>query len=574
MSVTVANDAINTGLVGYWKLDEGSGTTATDSSGNGNTGTLVNGPTWTAGRIGQGLAFDGLTNYVTVPSTAALNAYPLTVAVWMKTNSTTGVRGVVNKYLAGSYDGYQVFLNNGNLCAWYLRDTANYVYDGSGCPFNLAGYTDNQWHHVAFVVDASGGRLYVDGLVKGSLAWTGTAGPPSTAQPIHLGHYPGAFGGAEYFPGVLDDVRIYNRALTVEEIQALSTGGSGDVIWTNLVNVTATGNSVQKTSGCDGCPDAGATSQQQITSGDGYVEFTASETGALRFAGLSNGNPGTNAGGITFAIRLQSGIAEVRESGVYKADAAFMSGDVFRVAVESGVVKYYKNGTPFYTSSMGPTYPLLGAAALYNLNATITNAVIAGALAIASTDSTPPTVAITTPTSGATVAGTVTVAADATDNVAVAGVQFRLDGTDLGPEVTVPPYAISWVTNAVANGSHTLSAVARDATGNLAASPSVAVTVANDLSPPVISSVSASSISSSGATITWITNEPSDSQVEYGLTTTYGSLTPLNGSLATSHSQTLSGLTRNTWYHYRVRSRDAAGNLAVSGDFTFKTTKR
>ncbi|MBI2116975.1 MAG: hypothetical protein HYT85_18110 [candidate division NC10 bacterium] len=191
----------NPGLAAYWAFEEGTGTTAADSSGNGNTGTLVNGPAWTAGRIGQGLAFDGLTNYVTVPSTAALNAYPLTVAVWMKTDSTTGVRGVVNKYLAGSYNGYQVFLNNGNLCAWYLRDAANYVYDGSGCPFNLAGYTDNQWHHVVYVVDASGGRLYVDGVQKGSLAWTGTAGPPSTTQPIHLAHYPGAFGGAEYFPG-------------------------------------------------------------------------------------------------------------------------------------------------------------------------------------------------------------------------------------------------------------------------------------------------------------------------------------------------------------------------------------
>ncbi|MBI2116976.1 MAG: hypothetical protein HYT85_18115 [candidate division NC10 bacterium] len=200
VSVTVANDTSNPGLVGYWKVDEGSGTTATDSSGNGNTGTLMNGPTWTVGKLNSALSFDGLTNYVSVPHTAALDAYPLSVAVWMKTASTSGVRGIVNKYAAGSFNGYQLFMNNGNLCAWYLRDTSNYVYDGGGCTFNLAGYNDNQWHHVAFVVDASGGRLYVDGLLKGSLAWTGTAGPPSTTQPIHLAHYPGAFGGAEYFP--------------------------------------------------------------------------------------------------------------------------------------------------------------------------------------------------------------------------------------------------------------------------------------------------------------------------------------------------------------------------------------
>src|SRR5207245_2741765 len=138
-----------------------------------------------------------------------------------KSRAASGVRGVANKYVAGSYNGYNVFLNNGNLCAWYIRDPGNYVYDGSGCPFNVPGYNDNQWHHVAYVVDAAGGRLYVDGLEKGSLGWTGTAGGPTTTQPVQLGHYPGAFGGAEYFAGSLDDVRIYNGTLSATEILAL-----------------------------------------------------------------------------------------------------------------------------------------------------------------------------------------------------------------------------------------------------------------------------------------------------------------------------------------------------------------
>ncbi|TLY33841.1 MAG: hypothetical protein E6K62_06495 [Nitrospirae bacterium] len=62
--------------------------------------------------------------------------------------------------------------------------------------------------------------------------------------------------------------------------------------------------------------------------------------------------------------------------------------------------------------------------------------------------------------------------------------------------------------------------------------------------------------------------------MEYGLTTTYGKVTTLNINRVTLHSQTLNGLDRNTWYHYRVKSRDAAGNLAVSGDFVFKTARR
>ena len=101
---------------------------------------------------------------------------------------------------------------------------------------------------------------------------------------------------------------------------------------------------------------------------------------------------------------------------------------------------------------------------------------------------------------------------------------------------------------------------------------SVTVTQSGDVTPPVISGVSASNITSGGATISWTTNEPSDSQVEYGTTTAYGNSTALNPSMVTSHSQNLTGLTPGTLYHYRVKSRDAAGNLATSGDYTFTTS--
>ncbi|PYN90404.1 MAG: hypothetical protein DMD89_33675 [Candidatus Rokuibacteriota bacterium] len=98
-----------------------------------------------------------------------------------------------------------------------------------------------------------------------------------------------------------------------------------------------------------------------------------------------------------------------------------------------------------------------------------------------------------------------------------------------------------------------------------------ALGVPADTTPPVISSVAASNISTSAATITWTTNETSDSQVEYGPTIAYGRETTLDSALVTSHRVGLSGLTAGTLYHYRVKSRDAASNLAVSGDFTFTT---
>ena len=94
-------------------------------------------------------------------------------------------------------------------------------------------------------------------------------------------------------------------------------------------------------------------------------------------------------------------------------------------------------------------------------------------------DTIPPTVSITAPAAGATVSGTITVSATATDDVSVAGVQFKLDGVNLGAEVIAAPYAISWNTAGVRNMFHTLTAVARDAGGNIATSPAVTVRVNN-----------------------------------------------------------------------------------------------
>ena len=92
-------------------------------------------------------------------------------------------------------------------------------------------------------------------------------------------------------------------------------------------------------------------------------------------------------------------------------------------------------------------------------------------------DTTPPTVSITSPTSGASVSGTVTMTASASDNVGVAGVQFLLDGVNLGAEATAAPYSAPWDTTTASRGSHALTAVARDAAGNRATSAPVSVTV-------------------------------------------------------------------------------------------------
>src|SRR5258708_2165721 len=98
-------------------------------------------------------------------------------------------------------------------------------------------------------------------------------------------------------------------------------------------------------------------------------------------------------------------------------------------------------------------------------------------------DTTPPTVAIVSPPSGATLCGTVPVIASASDDVGVVGIRFKYDGIDIGAEKTTAPYAVAAYTTGVANGSYTLTAVARDAAGNVTTSAPVTVTVANPTSP-------------------------------------------------------------------------------------------
>ena len=121
----------------------------------------------------------------------------------------------------------------------------------------------------------------------------------------------------------------------------------------------------------------------------------------------------------------------------------------------------------------------------------------ASAAVTVSNDTTAPIVAMTSPTDGTTVTGTITVGASASDNVGVAGVQFTLDGVNLGAELTAAPYQLSWNSGSVPNGVHVLGALARDAAGNLN-NTSVSVTTSNDTTPPSVAMTNPAD----GATVT------------------------------------------------------------------------
>jgi Bacterial Ig domain/HYDIN/CFA65/VesB-like, Ig-like domain len=309
-----------------------------------------------------------------------------------------------------------------------------------------------------------------------------------------------------------------------------------------------------------------------IASAIARADFAVSPTGTVNFGSVNLGSSSER----TFTVSNTGG--------------GTISGSAFVVAPFSIV-----SGSPFTLSGVGATQavnvrfaPTTAATVSTNLSFTASGGTIAGIVTGTGTTATPtvtlsdttsPTVTVIAPVAGTTVTGAVTVSGNATDNVGVAGVQFKLDGANLGAEVTTPPYAATWNTTTTIDGAHVLTAVARDLAGNTATSATTTVTVANatrqatDVTAPVLSKASLS-VTSSGATIGWMTNKPSDTQVEYGLTGSYGSLAPLNTSLVTSHSQAINGLAPNTWYHFRMRARDAAGNLGVSGDYKFKTRPR
>jgi RHS repeat-associated protein len=165
---------------------------------------------------------------------------------------------------------------------------------------------------------------------------------------------------------------IIKRAHIAQLRQRSTSGTVGDtqnVTWTSLVGgVQANGNSLKKISGNNEW-DAGAVSTQTL-SGDGYVEFTAGPAVTWRMCGLGNGNSSAHHSDIEYAIFLDgTGSYAVFESGVQQGPSgSYTETDHFKVAVEGGVVKYYRNSTLIRTSSVTPQFPLLVDTSLNTVN--------------------------------------------------------------------------------------------------------------------------------------------------------------------------------------------------------------
>jgi hypothetical protein len=254
---------------------------------------------------------------------------------------------------------------------------------------------------------------------------------------------------------------------------------TADVTWTNAVGVQVTGNNLRQPSAPGGWNTAGAISQQGIVSLDGYLEFTATETTTLRMCGLSHGDSNQNYSDIDYAIYLNGGTVWVYESGTSRGSfGAYATGDVFRVSLEGGAIKYRKNGVEFYASLVAPALPLVVDTALCTYNATLGNVVLHGVLT-----GVPPIVSMTVPANNAAFAAQTAIALQASASApfgSVTKVEFYNSSTKLGEGTLVVGQPGNWLlllSSGLSAGSYTLTAVATDNLGLMATSAPVAIQV-------------------------------------------------------------------------------------------------
>jgi len=208
------------GLVGFWQFEEGSGTITADASGLGNTGTLINGPTWVSRNNDSALNFDGVDDYVDCGNDPSLNLTSnLTISAWINPRSfgQNGYGRIVDK--GSSSTGFSFFLNEADNNLGYV------IYGGTVVRSDAGVIALNQQQCVAVVYNGLSSTItfYIDGQEAGSSNYQ-TNPIDSSNDPLFIGIR--GYDLNRDFDGLIDEVRIYNRALSADEIQELYSAGT------------------------------------------------------------------------------------------------------------------------------------------------------------------------------------------------------------------------------------------------------------------------------------------------------------------------------------------------------------
>jgi len=217
---TSQNAKLTSGLVGEWSFNGAdiSGTTATDRSGSGNNGTLTNGPVVTNGKIGQALSFDGVNDYVSVGDVSALKftSGDFSFGLWLYSTGTLGLpfgkgnTGVFSPYLLYPSAGtLKIAIGNSAGSAWLTTTDLS------------ATITNNVWTHIFFTKAGAVIRLYKNG-VQTNVFTMASATILNNTLPVRIGADSNA---GSPWNGSIDDVRIYNRALSATEVKRLYNMG-------------------------------------------------------------------------------------------------------------------------------------------------------------------------------------------------------------------------------------------------------------------------------------------------------------------------------------------------------------
>jgi concanavalin A-like lectin/glucanase superfamily protein/Big-like domain-containing protein/purple acid phosphatase-like protein len=598
-------------LVAAYDFNQGSGATLTDASGNNNHGALTNGPVWTtAGKYGGALTFDGTNDLVSINDAPSLDLTTgMTLEAWVRPSTLSGWRTVVLKEIPSSL-AYCLYANQSAQRPGTEIRVGSNVYNSSG----IAALPANSWTHLAATYDGSIVRLYVNGSLAGSRAVSGSI--VTSSSPLRIG---GNLVWGEYFRGQIDEVKIYNGALTPSQIQSDMntpvTPAPGDTVAPSVAMTAPTNGSTVSgtiTVSAQGSDNVAVSSVQFLRDGASFGSADSASPYSVNWdtATSTNGThtlaaTAVDAAGNTATSQLVTVTVNNPPRLVISqpANNASISGTTVNVAY-SGVgdvsavarAHFQVDGGPVlvdptYDGSYQLSNVAAGAHVLTGFLARADGSKIAGSdaspvqFSTTVPDTTWPSVTLTSPAEGAQVGGTVVVRADASDDVGVAGVRFMSDGALIGSEDTTSPYSVNWNTAVVPNGLHTLTAIARDAATHSTTSSAVTVTVSNT-TRVALGTLNGRTVYGDGSNkiLSWVT--PQDSAYDQAIYTAWDFLlnrvpNDVNGlkayftnSYLNSGSLTPSGWMHNPAHLNAALIESALAYYAYSGDARVVTLAR